>query len=276
MKKILFTLIGGLMISFSSLAQSNTEGHNLTFFTDGGEKFFVVLDGKRFNSKPDARVEVKGYKESSVRVKIFFVDEKWGSLNDERTLEGVEPGWNNFTYRIRKKTRRKKEFMDMSLDKWEPQDPKVKEAMRNEVKKEMEKLEEYQNPVTISDPVVVNPTTNKPKPIPVLKETEVQSVQPIGSSTPMKDDLFNRQMASLDKKPFENEKVTQALGIVKNNNLSLAQVKELLSKFAFEDNKLKVAKAAFSRCTEKDAYFEIADEFSFSTNKSALMEFINK
>ncbi len=276
MKKKGIALIWALLISSFSWAQ---EGHNLTFFTDGGEKFFVVLDGKRYNTKPDARVEVKGYKESSVRVKIFFVEEKWGTLNDERTLEGVEPGWNNLTYRIRKKTRRKREFMDMSLDKWEPQDPKVKEKIRKEMEQNMQQTTQQDVQIEMPEPIVEKPVRETPnqrpsKPVQAPKPADNTSTSQ--ASGVMSDSKFNQQLVSIAKKSFENEKLSQALNMVKNNSLTVSQIKLLLAQFTFENNKLDIAKAAYGRCAEKDSYFEIGDEFTFSTNRDALMQFIEK
>ena len=45
---------------------------------------------------------------------------------------------------------------------------------------------------------------------------------------------------------------------------------------SFEASKLEFAKAAYQRCTDKESFMEVADEFSFNSSKDELVEVMSK
>jgi len=73
---------------------------------------------------------------------------------------------------------------------------------------------------------------------------------------------------------FDQAKINLAKQIIESNYLSAYQVKELVGLFSFEDNKLKIAKYAFPRTVNRNAYFILYDAFSFSSTKEALSVYI--
>lgn len=85
---------------------------------------------------------------------------------------------------------------------------------------------------------------------------------------------FNMVVESIEKEWLETNKLKSAGQIVKTNNLTSAQVKQLVRLFSFESNKLELAKQAYQNTVDKQNYHLVADELSFSTSKTDLNRFI--
>ena len=74
MKKITTLLF--LMIGLASFSQSN-----LTIFNNGGQQFYVILNGIKQNSVPMTNVSVGGIKNGSYSVKMIFADGKTADID---------------------------------------------------------------------------------------------------------------------------------------------------------------------------------------------------
>jgi hypothetical protein len=81
--KLIFTLITSFL-SLGFIAQSN-----LTVFNNGGQQFFVILNGIKQNSVPQTNVVVSGIKNGGYAMKVIFADGKTPDLN--RRLFFEEP-----------------------------------------------------------------------------------------------------------------------------------------------------------------------------------------
>jgi hypothetical protein len=94
MKKI-YTLLSATLLSVMAFAQNSS----LSFFTDRGEKFWILLNGVAQNAKPEANVKVDGLTEGFYRVRIVFQIDTLGEINQNVGIEGGK----NDVYIIRKK-----------------------------------------------------------------------------------------------------------------------------------------------------------------------------
>ncbi len=74
MKKITTLLF--LLIGLASFSQSN-----LTIFNNGGQQFYVILNGIKQNSVPMTNVSVGGIKNGSYSVKMIFADGKTADID---------------------------------------------------------------------------------------------------------------------------------------------------------------------------------------------------
>jgi Domain of unknown function (DUF4476) len=81
---------------------------------------------------------------------------------------------------------------------------------------------------------------------------------------------------SLRKEWFENNRLTSAKFILDKNNVTTAQVKELMSLFTFENNKLELAKYAYRKTVDQKSYFQVMDALTFSSSKEELARFIRE
>jgi Domain of unknown function (DUF4476) len=87
---------------------------------------------------------------------------------------------------------------------------------------------------------------------------------------------FNQVKQSLQKEWFENNRITSAKFIIENNNFTTVQVKELVQLFSFDDKKLEIAKLAYRKTVDKQNYYLINEELTFSSNKEELARFIRE
>ncbi len=80
--KHIFTFFA-FVISLSAFAQNS----NLIVFNNGGQQFFVVLNGIKQNSVPKTNVKIEGLAPVSYKVKIIFADGKTGDIDKTVYLE---------------------------------------------------------------------------------------------------------------------------------------------------------------------------------------------
>ncbi|MBC7946568.1 MAG: DUF4476 domain-containing protein [Chitinophagaceae bacterium] len=85
---------------------------------------------------------------------------------------------------------------------------------------------------------------------------------------------FSILLQSIDKEWLETNKLKSATQIVRTNNLTSLQVKQLVHLFGFEGNKLELAKQAYQSTVDKKNYFMVQDELSFSSSKEELNRYI--
>ncbi len=101
MKNIILFL---LLIAFT---KGYTQGL-LTFFTKEGEKFWVVIDGKKINQEPQYLVEKISVDMKYGKAKIIFEDPKLGSVDKTYQVVDVDGNWCHVKYMIRKDNKGKK------------------------------------------------------------------------------------------------------------------------------------------------------------------------
>lgn len=90
----------------------------------------------------------------------------------------------------------------------------------------------------------------------------------------MNEREFRSVLNSIEKEWLESNKLKSATQIVKANNLTTAQVEQMLLLFSFENNKLQLAKLAFANTVDKRNYHRLYDVFSFNSSKVELQRFI--
>lgn len=85
---------------------------------------------------------------------------------------------------------------------------------------------------------------------------------------------FHQFKQTLLNESFENTRLTMAKQVIANNWFTTAMVKDLVEIFAFENNKLDLAKYAYAFTTDRNQYFQINDCFTFSNSKQELTRYI--
>ena len=89
------------------------------------------------------------------------------------------------------------------------------------------------------------------------------------------DREFSNVMESVKKEWFEGNKVKSALQVISGNYFTSSQVKQLLQLFSFENNKLDLAKQAYSKTVDPVQYMSaVGDVFSFNSSRDELARFI--
>ena len=91
----------------------------------------------------------------------------------------------------------------------------------------------------------------------------------------MSDREFNQVMQAIQKEWFEGNKVKSASQIIATNYLTSAQVKQMLSLFAFENNKLDLAKQAYGKAVDQRNFLLIVGQvFSHQSSKDELARYV--
>lgn len=92
----------------------------------------------------------------------------------------------------------------------------------------------------------------------------------------MSDANFNQAKESLRKEWFENTRLSTAKQIIDRNYFTSRQVKDLMLLFTFENNRLDIAKYAYSKVVDKGNYYIVNDALSMTSNKEELNRFIRE
>lgn len=95
-----------------------------------------------------------------------------------------------------------------------------------------------------------------------------------GYNNVMTSQEFQRVLQSIDKEWLESNKMKSASHIVNTNNLTSAQVKQMVLLFGMESNKLDLAKQAYKNTVDKRNYSMVSDAFNFNSSKDELARFI--
>jgi hypothetical protein len=90
----------------------------------------------------------------------------------------------------------------------------------------------------------------------------------------MSDREFDRVMNSMQKEWFENNRMKSASYIISNNFFTADQVRDMLSVFSFENNKLEIAKQAYTKTVDKQNYDCVLNALEYKSSKIELARFI--
>lgn len=112
MKNTLFTIVVILLAIFNSFAQSST----VTFFTQDGEKIWVVVNGEKKNKEPLTKVVIENLTAQNYKFKVLFQDDKIPSLDKTVYTRDVDNKYHNSTYTIRKDTKGSKYVIRLNSD----------------------------------------------------------------------------------------------------------------------------------------------------------------
>jgi len=95
-----------------------------------------------------------------------------------------------------------------------------------------------------------------------------------GYNNVMTSQEFQQVLQSIDREWLESNKMKSASHIVATNNLTSAQVKQMVLLFGIESNKLDLAKQAYRNTVDKRNYDIVSDAFNFNSSKDELARFI--
>ena len=87
---------------------------------------------------------------------------------------------------------------------------------------------------------------------------------------------FAALRVAIQNQNFDDTRLTIAKQALQNRMLSANQVAELVSLFTFESNRLDFAKYAYQNTYDKDRYFIINNEFTFTSSIDDLNNYINR
>ena len=111
----------------------------------------------------------------------------------------------------------------------------------------------------------------------ISKSKEVKdtsSVNSIECAVQMNSTDFQTVIASMEVKPMSQAKLNIVKQVIKNNCLSVSQVRELAMLFSIEDDKLEVAKLCYGKTVDFKDYGKLNDIFTFAASGEDLSVYI--
>ena len=306
MKKI--TLLSLLIITTNLLFAQNC---NLVVFSEGGESFYLILNGIKHNNIPETNVRVQGLKEAPYKAKIIFEDKKISPI--EKNMYTVKDMENTYSIRRKKK--------DNSLIiKAVSQTPISEATVKKEVVATQTQPTTKNNSVTttthtttttsnnnnsnngdgsfsmnvningsgmnvdikddmggnvdmnVNDNTTYTETTTTTTTSGTVSSTPTKPVSNGRCDYPMTNSDFIDGKSSIESKTFADSKMTIAKQITKNNCPTAVQIRDYTKLFTFESGKLEYAKFAYDYCYDKGNYYKVNDAFEFESSIDELGE----
>lgn len=87
---------------------------------------------------------------------------------------------------------------------------------------------------------------------------------------------FNERLNAVKKASFDRDKIAKIKQVFNDEYLSCAQVGELVKIFAFDDDKMDVAKWCYKRTLDRKNYYKVEDHFTFDRYKKDLGDWVSK
>jgi len=91
---------------------------------------------------------------------------------------------------------------------------------------------------------------------------------------PVNESSFVSIVQTLRREYSETSRLVLAKQIIGRNYFATEQVKQMIQLFAFESNKLEIAKYAYGNTSDQRNYFVVYDVLSYSSSKEELAEYI--
>ena len=100
--KLITTCLSFILFGFMTLKAQNN--NNLVVFSENGDRFYLILNGLKYNQEPQTNVKVTNLNANTYKAKIIF-EKPFGDLNSNIYLmwEGADVTGKEFTYAVHKK-----------------------------------------------------------------------------------------------------------------------------------------------------------------------------
>lgn len=298
---------------FSITTAGFMQSGNVVFFAEQGEKFSVIMNGLRVNDKPETNIKVSDLRSEFYKVKIIFDNPNIPDIDKNVAIVlGEEVTYN--IRKNKKGEYILAYFSQTPLAQLPPPPPNQTTIVYTQVPPNdgvvirggtstttttTTTVVETPNTVganinvgglgvnvTITDNMMGGSTTTTYSQTTTTTTTTTTGGTMTGNTGgtvittqgcvyPMGTSDFNAAKASISSKSFEDSKVTVAKQVIDANCLSTRQVKEIMQLMTFEENKLTIAKYAYTKTTDPNNYFQLNDAFTFESSIDELNAYIN-
>lgn len=269
--KHVFTFLA-LILSSLALAQNA----NLIVFNNSGDSFFLIVNGIRQNQEPRTNLRINDLAPGSYELKVIFANGKTGDIRKKIWLEPKM----EYTARVdlKKNKRGKLRLFDYKpigqsnapaggeqvIFRPNDQAPYSHSHGNGEVhihhNEHHDEHHGHDHPHTDwHDTVMVH-------------DTHQEEWKPMRCSVPTSDISALKKV--IESSSFASDKVKAAERGLQEICINSAQAMELVKLFAFESDRLTVAKMCFNRMTDKDHAEKLTELFSFEATKKEFKAFI--
>lgn len=307
-KTILLLFIVSLFTQFAA-AQMALPG-SLTVKSDDGSKFYLELNGRRYNDKPQAKVRIEDLPATTYDAKVVFENNARPQLSRNIMIADDRGKAQDVTYSIKKNKKGK-----MALNPYA-----ASPAYGNSPRPDDCVVYCYDNPYyVVAGPGMYPPGIPYPGSYPpgpgmgnngtVVTTTTTTTTTTTGGGNygyppnpnggyyggqngypvydqPVYDPAagpcryampaadFEQAKAIVKDNSFDDTKLSTAQEIITSNCVTAVQILEITKLFAFEQTKLEFAKFAYLNCIDKNNYFKVGNALKFEHSKKELNEYI--
>ena len=285
----IFLSLALCLLSYGVFAQTT----NLNIFSDKGERFWVILTGVKQNAQAAQSVKIPQLKGNFWKVRIVFENQNIPELTKS---VGIAPDTDNeeHTYQIKQNNKGKYvmrifSIAPISTDNAQSNPTTPPPPVRNEVNNPSDngnntttggngfslKVDEKGLDFKISggnksDGYIPNNNSTPPNNHTVYTPSSNNG----NCYSPMHGTDFSRALEAVNNNSFENSKLEAAKAFTSHNCLSVAQIRQVMDSFNFEDSKYAYATHAYNHCYNPSNYYELNDAFTFSMTKDKFNKFL--
>jgi len=262
----------------------------LAFFSQNGEKFWVIIDGKKINKEPNYLVDSIPFNMKWGKVKIIFEDSKLPSF--DKTIQVVDAE-DNFCYVKYMIYKTKKGKYDAKVSSFLPLT--TSPTPNKPVTQTSQPSQTQTNQTSVSVPNINNPSQNVNMTYQVTTTVNEQGNPTIQVSLPEIQQSTNQTQhivtqTSIQTQPIQQGQTTittkpqMQTQPVSNTNCStpmkdadFQSAKQSIASKSFEDSKLTTAKQIVSaNCVLSSQVKEIMDLFGYENTRIEFAKFAYK
>ncbi|MCX6249122.1 MAG: DUF4476 domain-containing protein [Bacteroidetes bacterium] len=313
MRKQLFFIFLVFLLGMSARIVS-AQSTNLVFFTEGGERFYLVLNGIRQNASPETNVQITHLPAPSYKVRIMFEDPKLKQL--DKTVLFTQGTETTFCIRKNNKGEFVIRFMDqVDIEQAPPPPPTQKIFVFTTVPAVTTTTVTQTTNTTVSGNVsapgmdmnvmISDDGSNGSVQTSSTTVTTTTSTQggeihqevegdhdhgaahhskppyvmpgyngPVGCPYPMTDLDFQDVKQTIESKSFEDSKLTIAKEVISATCMFASEVREIMELFSFENTRLEFAKFAYRYTFDLGNYYKVNAAFQFESSIDDLKKYI--
>lgn len=299
-----FTLLA-TCYSFAQITIENPSKStsSITVFSKNGEEFFLYLNGVQQNTKPQANVKVNNLNADTRRqVKIRFRRGDLEPVTRNILIKGFsdENADYDVTYRIKQKRNGRYVLRYYSRRPIQVSEPVVATPppVNNEITTIKTTTQGNTSPsssegmsvkVKVLDKEVgfgfnINTGGSKPAGTTTTTTTTTTSSSNSGNLSttssprcvsPMSAENFAKVKRAISGAgSFDENRLRMAKLATKNACMKTDQIRQVMRLFSFGNSRLDFAKHAYAHAYDKQNYTQLVNSFTFSSNKEALMKFL--
>lgn len=263
MKKIIVSLLICVIAISATIAQNEKpQKGKLTFYTQTGDRFWLVVEGVSINKDPDYTVTTETDFPYG-KAKIIFEDQALKPIDKTFKVTDIDEKICHVKYVIKKDKKGRYVISD-----WDATYLVIGGKIDG-------------NPMNDWDNNITTTTTTTTTDLKIDetnidgRDKNVISPPPTTGKKAMTDADFINAKNSISKKNFENDRLSLAKQIINANYFNTSQVVEIINLLSFENSRLDVAKTAYLRTIDKNNYFMVNDALKFSSSIDELEDYIN-
>ena len=281
MKKIILLLF----VFTNAISFAQAIGSSLTIFSENGDKFYLVLNGKKINTEPQTNVKAEGLKTELVNVQILFEDKNLKMISENRRVMGLDNIFQDVTCKIKRKSNGKivtrLQSMVPAVAPFNNLPPRGNNDPRNNDSRNNPPTQPNQGGVNVNVNIggvqiggsvpIGNPIPNQGNPNTGNPNTNyIGCVNKLG----MIQADYDAAVELVKSKNFDNDMLKLAKQITSDSCLTLAQIEQMVKLFTRDESKLELLMHDYDFCIDPRNYFKLETLLTFNSGKEKFQAFL--